>query len=56
MATKADQQAAERLLKAAVREALHLIRDGACDYVDQPEDMLRAAGESADLLLSERAS
>lgn len=53
---KADQQAADRLLKAAVREALRLIRDGACDYVDQPEDVLRAAGESADLLLSGRAS
>ena len=46
--------AASVVLEAAVAEAVRLIRDGACDYVDQPEDVLLAAGWSAELLLGER--
>jgi hypothetical protein len=52
---KTNQLAANAVLEAAVAEALRLIRDGACDYVDQPEDLLLAAAQSAELLL-ERAS
>lgn len=67
---KADQQAADRLLKTAVRWAVEIIRDGdraditthdgrlvrrICTY-DRPRvvAMLTAAGESAALLLDEQ--
>lgn len=58
---KADQQAAERLLKAAVRRAVEEIASWP-DVEPLPEDredvvyLLEAAGFSADLLLAERAS
>lgn len=48
---KADQQAADRLLKAAVRRAREWVRDTSPDDVVA---MLTAAGESAALLLDER--
>lgn len=77
--TKADAAAAERLLKAAVKRAVAMLRDRPApqsqahvtyptahpvivthyypgDSLDRAEAMLRAAGESAELLLSERAT
>jgi hypothetical protein len=69
---KADVTAAERLLKAAVREAARAIREAPVTMVDPGNgkpprrlygwdyfavvNMLAEAGRSADLLLSERAS
>ena len=62
---KADQQAAERLLKAAVREAMHLLRRGLygdrgarqveADHQYLATRVLTHAAYGADLLL-ERAS
>lgn len=50
--TKADDQAATRLLKAAVRRSVALVRAG---HQDHAAATLEIAGHGAELLLGERA-
>lgn len=53
MICKADRTAADRVLKAAVREAVNLLRGGAAH---RAESVMQHAGHAAGLLIDERVA